>query len=74
MEHFNLDEHGVKILDHGLTTKYSPKGRIVDVRFNPNKVRCDYCDSENCRHVDYAASLPVVQEILKRKGWKPASL
>jgi DNA-directed RNA polymerase subunit RPC12/RpoP len=72
MEHFNLDEHGVKILDHSLISQNSPRGRIVDVRFKPNKAWCEYCDSEKCRHVEFALLLPMVQEILKKKGWKIA--
>lgn len=70
MEHFNLDEHGVKILDHSLISQNSPRGRIVDVRFSPNKVWCTYDESENCRHVQFALLLPMVQQILKKKGWK----
>lgn len=72
MEHFNIDEHGIKILDCGLTSKYSPRGRIVDVHFKPNKAWCVYCESEQCRHVEFALSLPLVQNILEKKGWKIA--
>lgn len=70
MEHFNLDEHGVKILDSSLTSKHSPRGRIVDVRFKPNKAWCEYDESDSCRHVQFALSLPMVQKILEKKGWK----
>jgi hypothetical protein len=70
MEHFNLDENGIRILDKSLTTEHSPRGRIVDIYFKEKKAWCEYDDSSNCKHVEYALSLPVVQEILKKKGWK----
>jgi hypothetical protein len=70
MEHFNLDEKGVEILDKSLATKYSPRGGIVDIYFKDKRVWCEYDDSFKCKHVLFALSLPVVQEILKKKGWK----
>ena len=70
LEHFNLDENGVRILDPSLATPNSPKGRIIDVYFKPKKILCEYDESSDCRHVKYALGLPVVQEILKKKGWK----
>jgi len=70
MAHFNLDENGVRILDPSLATPNSPKGRIIDVYFKPKKILCEYDESSDCRHVKYALSLQIVQEILKKKGWK----
>lgn len=70
LEHFNLDEKGVRIRDPSLATENNPHGRIIDVYFKEKKAWCEYDDSQNCKHVDYALSLPVVQEILKKKGWK----
>jgi hypothetical protein len=70
LEHFNLDENGVRILDRSLTNKYSPNGRIIDVYFKEEKAWCEYNDSSDCKHVEFALSLPVVQEIVKKKGWK----
>jgi hypothetical protein len=70
MSHFNVDENGVKILDPSLATEHSPHGRIVDVYFKERKAWCEYDDSQNCKHVEFALSLPIVQEILKKKGWK----
>lgn len=69
LEHFNLSEHGVRILDRSLANKTS-RGRIIDVYFEPDKVLCEYCDSTSCRHVKFALSLPEVQKILHKKGWK----
>jgi len=65
MEHFNLNEDGVRILDPKLHW-------IVDVYFKPHKAWCSYCESESCNHVKFALGLPEVQKILKEKGWKIA--
>jgi Arc/MetJ-type ribon-helix-helix transcriptional regulator len=69
LEHFNLDEHGVRVLDRSLASKTS-RGRIIDVYFKPDNVWCDYCQSSNCQHVKFALNLPQVQNILNKKGWK----
>lgn len=69
LEHFNVDEEGVRILDRTLATKTS-SGRIIDVYFKPDSAWCDYCQSDSCRHVKFALELPAVQEILDKKGWK----
>jgi len=66
MEHFNLDEHGVRVLDPKIPHW------IIDVHFKPHKAWCSYCESENCNHVKFALGLPEVQKILKKKGWKIA--
>jgi hypothetical protein len=66
LEHFNLNEDGVRILDHSI----GERGWIVDVYFKPNKAWCSYCESENCNHVQFALGLDEVQKILKKKGWK----
>jgi len=68
LEHFNLDEQGVRILDRTLANG-STRGRIIDVYFKPDKVFCEYCGAEDCRHVHFALSLPKVQKILSEKGW-----
>jgi len=70
LEHFNVDEKGVRILDRSLTSNNSPKGRIIDVYFKGKTAYCEYDESSDCKHIEYALSLPVVQEILKKKGWK----
>jgi hypothetical protein len=68
LEHFNIDEDGVRILDRNLANKVS-SGRIIDVYFKPDLVWCDYCQSSNCRHIKFALDLSAVQEILSKKGW-----
>jgi hypothetical protein len=70
LDHFNIGENGVKIQDPSLATKYSPHGPIIDVYFRDGKAFCDYCESSDCKHVKYALSLPLVQRILKKRGWK----
>jgi hypothetical protein len=69
LEHFNIDEQGVRILDRTLITQ-SSNGRIIDVYFKPNMVWCDYCQSDNCRHTKFALDLPQVREILDKNAWK----
>jgi hypothetical protein len=68
LEHFNVSEEGVRILDRTLPSKTST-GRIIDVYFKPDTVWCDYCQSSNCQHTKFALDLPAVQEILNKKGW-----
>jgi len=73
LEHFNLTENGVTILDRSLEP---PKGALVDVYFKPDaknrlQARCQYDETNDCRHVKFALDLPEVQEILQKKGWKP---
>jgi len=69
LEHFNLSENGVRILDRTLANGIS-RGRIIDVYFKPDNAWCDYCEATNCQHVKFALSIPEVQEILHKKGWK----
>ncbi|MEM3697513.1 MAG: ribbon-helix-helix domain-containing protein [Candidatus Bathyarchaeia archaeon] len=68
LEHFNISEYGVRILDRSLGNGVS-KGRIIDVYFKPNKVLCEYCGSDNCKHVEFALNIPKVRKILIEKGW-----
>ncbi|MCJ7759568.1 ribbon-helix-helix domain-containing protein [Candidatus Bathyarchaeota archaeon] len=69
LEHFNISEHGVRVLDRTLGNG-TARGRIIDVYFKPEKVLCEYCDSNSCRHVQFALSIPAVQKIMQEKGWK----
>jgi hypothetical protein len=68
LEHFNISEHGVRVLDRTLGNGVS-KGRIIDVYFKPDKILCEYCRTDNCRHVEFALSIPKVRKILIEKGW-----
>jgi hypothetical protein len=68
LEHFNVSEQGVRILDRTITNG-SSRGRIIDVYFKPDKVLCEYCGTEDCRHVEFALNIPKVRRILNEKGW-----
>ncbi len=72
LRHYNIDEHGVRVLDLDLDP---PNGRIVDVYFRPDahdrvQARCEYDETDRCRHIDFALNLPQVREIFKQRGWK----
>jgi Arc/MetJ-type ribon-helix-helix transcriptional regulator len=69
LEHFNLSEDGVRVLDRSLTNEHS-KGRIIDIYFKPENAWCEFCESTSCKHVEFALSLPQVQKILREKGWE----
>jgi hypothetical protein len=69
LEHFNICEEGVRVLDRTLGDSTS-RGRIIDVYFKPDSAYCEYCESTKCRHVKFALELPEVQKILHEKGWK----
>lgn len=62
LEHFNVYEDHVTVIDH-------KERRIADVFFRNNHVFCDICETENCRHTKYALKLPKVNKILTQKGW-----
>ncbi|MEM2107863.1 MAG: ribbon-helix-helix domain-containing protein [Candidatus Bathyarchaeia archaeon] len=68
LEHFNVSENGVRILDRTIGNGVS-KGRIIDVYFKPDKILCEYCQTDNCRHVEFALNIPKVRKILTEKGW-----
>ena len=68
LEHFNICDEGVRVLDRSLANEHS-KGRIIDIYFKPDNAWCEYCESTDCRHVKFALSLPQVQKILREKGW-----
>ena len=65
LEHFNLDEDGVRILDREL-------GLIIDVAFKPKGIWCDYCQTNDCRHTKFALSVPAIQKVIRKRikdGW-----
>lgn len=55
-EHFNISEHGVRVLDRTVGNGTS-RIRIIDVYFKPEKVLCEYCDSNSCRYVQFASGI-----------------
>lgn len=68
LEHFNLCEHGVRILDRTLANKTSG-GRIIDVYFKPEGVWCEHCQSSDCYHIKFALKIPHAKEFLSKHGW-----
>ena len=69
LKHFNLNEDGVLILDRTLDP---PRGRIIQVFFKPDGPECELCETKRCRHIEFALTIPEVQEILREKGWEPS--
>jgi hypothetical protein len=72
LEHFNISENGVRILDRTIKNGVS-NGRIIDVYFKPKGVWCDYCQASNCRHIKFALTVPKIRELTEKKrmeGWK----
>ena len=63
LEYFNIDENGVKMFDREL-------GIISQIYFRPEVPFCEYCKTSNCKHTQEALSWSVVQENLRKKGWK----
>lgn len=63
MEHYNLNENGVVVLD-------KRERRLIQIYFRPEGVYCEYCRKFSCKHVNFALSIPEVQAILKSAGWK----
>jgi len=76
LEHFNLNDTGVRILDRSLASK-STSGKIIDVYFKPEGIWCTHCGADSCRHIDFALTVPAIGEVVDKKrleGWKlPAS-
>jgi len=64
LEHFNLNEEGVLVLDRTLNPD-----RVVQVFFKPEGPLCEHCESIKCRHLEFALDIPKVQDILRKKGW-----
>lgn len=62
LEHFNVNEDHVTVIDH-------KRRMFADVYFRNNHVYCELCEEEDCEHVRYALGLSKVQKALGRKGW-----
>jgi len=72
LEHFNLGDSGVRILDRSLAN-HTTSGKIVDIFFKPKGIWCTHCMTDSCRHIDFALSVPSIQEVVvqkRREGWK----
>ena len=69
LEYFNLDENGVKILD-----KTNPDRKFVaQIYFKPDGIWCEHCQTDNCKHIQFALTWKNVIKVIKKKkreGWK----
>jgi endonuclease III len=48
------------------------KSIVVDVHFKRTDTYCGACKADTCEHIDYALTVPKVQEIVMKKikaGW-----
>ena len=62
LEHFNVNQDHVTVIDH-------KRRMFADVYFRNGRVYCELCEEEDCEHVKYALSLSKVRKALERKGW-----
>jgi len=65
-EHLNMDATGVKIIDRQLK-------RVANIIINPKGMHCDICDKHQCAHIDFALTVPDIQEEIRKKrieGWQ----
>ena len=65
-EHFNKGPDGVRISDRQLH-------RIADIYFKPEGIFCDLDKSNSCEHINFALTVPEIQDIIrkrKKEGWK----
>lgn len=63
MEHFNMYEDHITIRDHKV-------GQYIDIYAKNGVLWCEYCESNNCEHIQFASSVPEIKRALKKKGWK----
>lgn len=62
LEHFNVYDDHVTVIDHKLR-------RLVNVYFTNDRVYCELCQATECPHIQYALNIPKIQEALREKGW-----
>ena len=65
-EHYNIDADGARITDRKLHM-------IADLYFKPEGIFCDLDKSNDCEHIDFALTVPAIQEVIRKKikeGWK----
>jgi len=62
LEHFNVYEDHVTIIDH-------KRRRLVNVYFRNGRIYCELCQEAECPHTEYALNIPKIQEALREKGW-----
>ena len=65
-EHFNINDSGVRITDRKI-------GMIAEIYFKPQGIFCDLDKNSSCEHIDFALTVPAIQQIIKKRikeGWK----
>ena len=62
LEHFNVYEDHVTVIDHRRRT-------LADIYFRDGNVYCELCEEKECEHVQYALSIPKIEQALREKGW-----
>lgn len=65
-EHFNMGPNGVRIIDRKLK-------RIADIDFKPTGIHCDIDKSDSCEHINFALTVPEIQDIIRKRqkeGWQ----
>ena len=66
MWHLNLNEHGVLVWDPDLR-------QGVQVLFSRNGIKCEHCENESCKHVQFALAQPDIKKVIQKRqkeGWK----
>ena len=70
LEHFNLNENGVVVIDR---IAIPNRDLYVQIYFKPEGILCEYHNSSNCYHIKYALSKPDIQKVIqkhRKEGWK----
>ena len=65
-EHFNIGPDGARILDRQINM-------IADVYFKFEGIFCDLDKTSNCEHIEFALTVPKIQNIIRKRrkeGWK----
>ena len=70
LTHENLNEDGVRIHDRIIK-------QYVDIAFKPQGIKCGYCGTNDCYHIQFALSVPEIQAVIRKKraeGWELPNL
>ena len=70
LEHFNLNEDGVIIIDRIIQPG---KERLIQIYFKPEGILCEYHNTNDCYHIRYAYTKEDIKKVLRKhykEGWK----
>ncbi len=62
----NANEKGPLLYDRDLK-------KSVQIYISPKGIKCGECESDECRHIEYALTKPETRELIierKKQGWK----